>query len=57
MDSRPHRSISQEKLPVFLGFFGTLFNARKREKAILEDLFGTILAPNLRKIEDILPAT
>ena len=52
---RPHRGISQEKLPVYLGFFEFLFNARKRGKAILEDLITTILAPDLRTLEEILP--
>ena len=50
---RPHRGISQEKLPVYLGFFEFLFNTRKRGKAILEDLITTILAPDLRKLEDV----
>jgi transposase-like protein len=53
---RPHRGISQEKLPVYLGFFEFLFNARKRGKAILGDLMVTILAPDLRKIEDVFPS-
>lgn len=54
---RPHRGISQEYLPVYLGFFEFLFNIRKRGKAILEDLFCTILAPDLRKIEEIYPSS
>lgn len=53
---RPHRGISQEKLPVYLGFFEFLFNSRKRGKAILGDLMVTILAPDLRKIEDVFPS-
>lgn len=53
---RPHRGISQEKLPVYLGFFEFLFNTRKRGKAILEDLITTILAPDLRKLEDVFPS-
>lgn len=54
---RPHRGISQEYLPIYLGFFEFLFNIRKRGKAILEDLFRTILAPDLRKIEEIYPSS
>ena len=53
---RPHRGVSQEKLPIYLGFFEFLFNARKRGKAILEDLITTILAPDLRKLEDVFPS-
>jgi len=41
---RPHRGISQEKLPLYLGFFECLHNIRKRGKAalsgLLEVLFG-----------------
>jgi transposase-like protein len=32
---RPHRGISQEKLPLYLGFFEFVHNARKRGKALL----------------------
>ena len=31
---RPHRGISQEKLPVYLGFFEFVHNVRKRGKAL-----------------------
>ena len=41
---RPHRGISQEKLPLYLGFFECLHNISKRGKAalsgLLEVLFG-----------------
>lgn len=37
---RPHRGISQEKLPVYLGFFEYVHNVRKRGKALL----GSLLA-------------
>ncbi len=40
---RPHRGISQEKLPVYLGFFEFVHNARKRGKALLGDLLETVL--------------
>jgi transposase-like protein len=29
---RPHRGISQEKLPLYLGFFEFIHNARKKRK-------------------------
>src|SRR4051812_3738495 len=32
---RPHRGISQEKLPIYLGFFEFVHNARRRGKALL----------------------
>lgn len=40
---RPHRGISQEKLPVYLGFFEFVHNARKRGKALLGNLLETVL--------------
>lgn len=54
---RPHRGISQANMPIYLGFFEFMHNIRKRGKAILEDLFQTILAPDLRKLEDFLPSS
>ena len=41
---RPHRGISQEKLPIYLGFFEFMHNARKRGKALLGSLLKTVLA-------------
>ena len=41
---RPHRGISQEKLPQYLGFFEFVHNARKRGKALLGSLLATLLA-------------
>ena len=35
---RPHRGISQEKLPLYLGFFEFVHNARRRGKALLSAL-------------------
>jgi transposase len=37
---RPHRGISQEKLPLYLGFFEFVHNARRRGRALL----GTLIA-------------
>ena len=42
---RPHRGISQEKLPLYVGFFQFVHNARKRGKALLESLVATLIAP------------
>jgi transposase len=32
---RPHQGISQDKLPLYLGFFQVVHNARRRGKALL----------------------
>ncbi len=40
---RPHRGISQEKLPLYLGFFEFVHNANKRGKALLEALLENLL--------------
>jgi transposase-like protein len=42
---RPHRGISQEKLPLYLGFFEFVHNVRKRGKALLEALIALLLTP------------
>lgn len=41
---RPHRGLSQEKLPLYLGFFEFVHNVHKRGKALLKSLLRTILA-------------
>ena len=40
---RPHRGISQDKLPQYLGFFEFVHNAKKRGKALLGSLLETLL--------------
>ncbi len=40
---RPHRGISQEKLPLYLGFFEFVHNAKKRGNALLSALLETLL--------------
>ena len=42
---RPHRGISQEKLPWYLGFFEFVHNVRRRGKALLRSLLEILLAP------------
>jgi transposase-like protein len=42
---RPHRGISQEKLPLYLGFFEFVHNVRRRGKALLGSLIGLLVAP------------
>ena len=41
---RPHRGISQEKLPLYLGFFEFVHNVRKRGKALLGSLIELLVA-------------
>ncbi len=41
---RPHRGISQDKLPLYLGFFQLVHNARRRGKALLSTLIAGLVA-------------
>ena len=47
---RPHRGISQEKLPLYLGFFQFVHNARKRGKALLGQLLETLLSTSPQQL-------
>jgi hypothetical protein len=40
---RPHRGISQEKLPLSLGFFECVHNGRRRGKALLGSLIALLV--------------
>jgi len=40
---RPHRGISQEKLPLYLGFFEFVHNTRRRGKSLLKPLLELLL--------------
>ena len=40
---RPHRGLSQEKLPLYLGFFQFVHNARRRGKALLGALVAALV--------------
>ena len=40
---RPHRGISQEKLPLYLGFFEFVHNTRIRGKSLLKPLLELLL--------------
>jgi transposase len=42
---RPHRGISQEKLPAYLGFFQIVHNARRWGRALLSTLVATLVVP------------
>ena len=41
---RPHRGLSQEKLPLYLGFFQFVHNACRRGKALLSTLVAGLVA-------------
>ncbi|HEU5116480.1 MAG TPA: IS1595 family transposase [Isosphaeraceae bacterium] len=45
---RPHRGISQEKLPLYLGFFEFVHNVRRRGKALSGLLIGLLLESSPR---------
>ena len=47
---RPHRGISQDKLPLYLSFFEFVHNARKRGKRLLSALLETLLGKTLESI-------
>src|SRR3954468_24556590 len=40
---RPHRGISQDKLPLYLGFFEFVHNARRRGKSLLGALVAALV--------------
>ncbi|GAC1358408.1 MAG: hypothetical protein NVSMB4_17830 [Acidimicrobiales bacterium] len=42
---RPHRGISQERLPLYLGFFEFVHNTRRRGRALLGSLIELLVAP------------
>jgi transposase-like protein len=42
---RPHRGISQEKLPCYLAFFEFIHNVRRRGKALLHALLAILITP------------
>ena len=42
---RPHRGVSQERLPLYLGFFEFVHNMRRRGKALLCSLLAVLIAP------------
>lgn len=42
---RPHRGISQEELPIYLGFFEFVHNTRARGNSLLEIMLKAFLSP------------
>ena len=53
---RPHRGVSQEKLPFYVGYFEWLHNLKKREKKALNETFCLLLQPDLRTYNQCLTA-
>gem|GEM_PF-4035025 len=51
---RPHRGVSQEKLPFYVGFFEWIHNLRKRGKHALHETFCLLLKPDLRTYQDCI---
>lgn len=47
---RPHRGISQAKLPLYLSFFEFVYNVKKRGKQLLPALLGTLVKKTLQPI-------
>lgn len=53
---RPHRGVSQDKLPKYIGLFQFVHNMRKRGRALIGALFDTILADKQREVEHFCPS-
>jgi transposase-like protein len=51
---RPHRGVSQEKLPFYVGFFEWIHNLRKRGKRAVHETFVLLLTKNKREYQDCL---
>jgi transposase len=51
---RPHRGISQEKIPFYVGFFEWIYNLKKRGKRGLQETFILLLMPDKRNYKDCL---
>lgn len=47
---RPHRGISQDKLPLYLSFFEFVYNVKKRGKRLLPSLLETLVGKTLKPI-------
>jgi len=43
---RPHRGISQERLPIYVGFFQFVHNVRRRGNSLLRSLVETLVCTN-----------
>ena len=51
---RPHRGVSQEKLPFYVGFFEWIYNLKKRGKTAVPQTFSLLLQPDKRTYQDCI---
>jgi len=51
---RPHRGVSQEKLPFYVGFFEWVHNLGKRGKRGISETFALLLKPDIRTYEECI---
>ena len=51
---RPHRGVSQEKLPFYVGYFEWIYNLKRRGKAAMDETFALLFMPDLRSYDDCL---
>ncbi len=51
---RPHRGVSQEKLPFYVGFFEWIHNLKRRGKSAVLKTFQLLLMPDLRTYDQCL---
>lgn len=47
---RPHRGLSQDKLPLYLAFFEFVYNLKRRGKRLLPSLLGVLLKKTPKSI-------
>ena len=47
---RPHRGISQEHLPFYIGFFEFSYNTRTRCKSLIRNMLQTFLSPPCKPV-------
>jgi transposase-like protein len=50
----PHRGVSQEKLPFYVGYFEWVHNLGRQGKSLLSETFALLLRPDRRTYEECL---
>jgi transposase len=51
---RPHRGVSQEKLPFYVGFFEWIYNLKKRGQKALKETLKCLLEPDKRTYQECI---
>lgn len=51
---RPHRGVSQEKLPFYVGFFEWIYNLKKRGQKALKESLKCLLEPDKKTYKDCI---